>query len=110
MEITKGLRLLAASLLIFTGIIHLAMAAITWDSPMAPGSALFGALYLFLGIALFTNRRIFYILGAIVTIVGLMVGTYAYVAISPEPVIPPLAAIDIIIILCCLYLSFHKPK
>ena len=110
MEMAKGLRLLATSLLIFTGIIHLTMAAIAWDSPMAPGSALFGALYLILGITLFTSRRVFYYLGVIVTVVGLMVGIYAYVAVSPEPVIPPLAALGVIIILCCLYLSFHKPK
>jgi hypothetical protein len=110
MEIAKGLRLLAASLLIFTGIIHLAMAAIAADSPMAPGSALFGAIYLVLGIGLFMGRRIFYYLGAVVTVVGLMVGVYAYVAVSPEPVILPLAAVDIIIILCCLYLSLHKTK
>jgi len=110
MEIAKGLRLLAASLLIFTGIIHLAMAAIAADSPMALGSALFGALYLVLGICLFTSKRIFYYLGAVVTVVGLMVGIYAYVAVSPEPVILPLAVIDVIIISCCLYLSLNKTK
>ena len=77
---------------------------------MAPGSALFGALYLVLGTGFFTCRRIFYYLGAVVTIAGLIVGIYAYVAVSPEPVILPLAVVDVIIILSCLYLSFHKPK
>jgi hypothetical protein len=108
MDVVKGLRLLAASLLMFTGIFHLAMAAYAAESVMAPGSALFGVLYVVLGIGLFAGRRLFNYLGVVITFVGLIVGTYAYVAISPEPVIPPLAVIDIIIILCCCYLILHK--
>ena len=108
MDVIKGLRLLAASLLVFTGVVHLVMAALAAGSVMAPGSALFGVLYVVLGIGLFSGRRLFNYLGAVITVVGLMVGTYAYVAISPEPVIPPLAVIDIIIILCCCYLIIHK--
>jgi hypothetical protein len=69
---------------------------------MAPGSALFGVLYVVLGAGLFVGKRIFNYLGAVITVVGLMVGTYAYVAISPEPAILPLAVIDIIIILLLL--------
>jgi hypothetical protein len=110
MEIAKGVRLLAASLLIFTGIIHLAMAAIAADSMMALGLALFGVLYLVFGICFFTSRRIFYYLGAICTVVGLMVSIYTYVAVSPEQTILPLAAVDVIILSCCLYLSLHKTK
>jgi len=108
MDVVKGLRLLAASLLMFTGVVHLAMAAYAAGSVMAPGSALFGVLYVVLGIGLFAGRRLFNYLGVVITVVGLIVGTYAYVAISPEPVILPLAVIDIIIILCCFYLILHK--
>ena len=108
MDIVKGLRLLAASLLMFTGVSHLAMAAYAAESPMAPGSALFGVLFVVLSIGLFAGKRLFNYLGAIITALGLTVGIYAYVAISPEPVIVPMAVIDIIIILCCGYLILHK--
>ena len=110
MEIAKGLRLLAAALLIFTGIVHLAMAALAADSMLAAGSALFGVLYVILGFGLFANRRLFSYLGLVITLVGLSVGIYTYVGMQPELIILPLAAVDVIIILCCLYLSLHKTK
>jgi len=108
MDINKGIRFLAASLLVFTGVFHLALAAYAAQSVMAPGSALFGVLFVIVGIGLFLGRRLFIYLGMIIPIVGIIVGTYAYVAISPEPVIPVAAVIDIIIILCCCYLMLHK--
>ena len=107
-DVFKGIRFLAASLLVFTGVFHLALAAYSAQSVMAPGSALFGVLFVIVGIGLFLGRRLFIYLGMIIPIVGIIVGTYAYVAISPEPVIPVAAAIDIIIILCCCYLMIHK--
>ena len=109
MDTTKGTRFLAASLLLFTGAAHLTIAALGTGN-MADGSALFGVLYLILGIGLFTGRRLFNYLGAVVAILGLFVGIYAYIAISPAQVILPLAAVDAIIILCCLYLIFRKIK
>ena len=109
MDITKGIRFLGASLLLFTGVAHLTI-AVFGTGTMAQGSALFGVLYLILGIGLFTGRRLFNYLGAIVTVLGLFVGIYAYIAISPAQVILPLAAVDAIIILCCLYLIFRKIK
>ena len=92
----------------FTGVIHLVMAAFTTELIMAMGSALFGVLYVILGFGLFAGRRIFIYLGAVITLVGLSVGIYTYVAVTPEPIILPLAVIDIIIILCCCYIIFHK--
>jgi len=110
MNVLKVLRLLAASLLMFTGVLHLAMAALDAESVMAPGSALFGVLYVVLGIGLFAGRRLFSYLGAVITFVGLCVGIYAYVAIKPEPFIPPLVVVNITIILCCCYLILHKTQ
>ena len=70
MDVVKGLRLLAASLLMFTGVVHLTMAAVTADFVMAAGSALFGVLYIVLAIGLFAGRRLFNYLGAVITSVG----------------------------------------
>ncbi len=110
MDVTKGVRLLAASLLMFTGVVHLTMAAVTADFVMAAGSALFGVLYIVLAIGLFAGRRLFNYLGAVITSVGLAVGIYIYVAMTPELFILPLAVIDVIIILCCCYLILRKTK
>jgi uncharacterized membrane protein (DUF2068 family) len=106
----KWLRLLAASLLMFTGVIHLAMAALTAEMVMAAGSAMFGVLYFVLGIGLFAGRRLFSYLGVVITLLGLSVGIYTYIAMTPEPIILPLAVIDVIIILCCSYLIIHQTE
>jgi hypothetical protein len=110
MDIVKGLRLLAASLLMFTGVVHLTMAAVAADFVIAAGSAMFGILYIVLAVGLFAGRRLFNYLGAVITTFGLIVGIYTYVAMTPELFILPLAAIDVIIILCCCYLILRKTK
>src|SRR4030067_1904960 len=101
MDVVKGLSLLAASLLMFNGVVHLTMAAVASEFVMATGSALFGILYIVLAVGLFAGKRLFNYLGAVITSVGLAVGIYTYVAMKPELFILPLAAIDVIIILCC---------
>lgn len=92
----------------FTGVLHLVMTAYAIESPMAPGTALFGVLYVVLSIGLFADKRIFNYLGAIITVLGITTGIYAYLAISPEPIIIPMAIIDIAIILFCIYLILQK--
>jgi uncharacterized membrane protein (DUF2068 family) len=110
MEAVKWIRLLAASLLMFTGVVHLAMSVSALESMTGQGAALFGVLYVILAIGLFAGRRFFNYLGAVITTVGLIVGIYTYVAMTPELLILPLAAIDVIIIVCCCYLILHKTK
>ena len=110
MDVVKGLRLLAASLLMFNAVVHLTMAAVAAEFVMAAGSALFGILYIVLAVGLFAGKRLFNYLGAVITSVGLAVGIYTYVAMKPELFILPLAAIDVIIILCCCFLILRKTK
>jgi uncharacterized membrane protein (DUF2068 family) len=109
MEISKGLRLLAASLILFDGIGHLAAAAFATELEMAV-LALFGVLYIALGVGLFAGRRLFSYLGVVIPIVGVSIGTYSYVARKPEPVILAFVSIAIVVILCCCYLVLHKTQ
>jgi hypothetical protein len=107
MDTIKGIRLLAASLIMLAGIIHLALTAFTTGMEMAT-MALFGLLYVVIGIGLFIGRRLFSYLGVVVPLVGACLGAYSYVAMKPETILLPLIAIDIIVILCCCYLILHK--
>jgi hypothetical protein len=106
METCKGVRLLAASLIMIAGIIHLAATAFTTGMQMAI-MALFGILYVFIGVGLFISRRLFSYLGVVIPLAGTFIAGYAYV-VKPETTILPLITIDIIVILCCGYLITHK--
>jgi hypothetical protein len=121
MDVTKGVRLLAASLMMLTGIIHLALAAFTdpVDYEWTPVVALFGLLYLAVGIGLLADKRISYYLGAIIPLVGacvaalhesylvtlaqFLIDTYTYLRYTN-----PLVGIDIVVILCCCYLILRS--
>jgi uncharacterized membrane protein (DUF2068 family) len=106
MDTTKGIRLLAASLVMLGGIIHLAAIAFTTGMQMAI-MALFGVLYVVIGAGLFMGRRLFSYLGVVIPLVGTFIAGYAY-AVNPDTTILPLIAIDVIVILCCCYLILHK--
>ena len=105
--LSKGLRLLAASLMLLTGVIHLALTAFTAGTEMAL-MALFGLLYIAIGIGLLVSKRVSYYLGAIIPSVGACLAAYSYVVMKPELVDLPLIAIDILVILNCCYLILHK--
>jgi hypothetical protein len=51
---------------------------------MAAGLALFGVLYLVLGLGLFAGKRIFNYLGAIITLLCSSIGAYAYLPYRPS--------------------------
>jgi hypothetical protein len=107
MDTIKGIRFLAASLILLAGIIHLVLAVFTAGMNMA-SMAFFGVLYVVIGGGLFIGRRLFSYLGAVMPLVGAFLGAYSYVAMKPETIMLPLIAIDIIVILCCCYLILHK--
>jgi uncharacterized membrane protein (DUF2068 family) len=106
MDTTKGIRLLAASLIMLGGIIHLAAIAVTTGTQMAI-MAIFGVLYVVIAVGLFLAKRLFNYLGVVIPLAGTFVGGYAYV-ITREGTVLPLIAIDIAVILCCCYLILHK--
>jgi hypothetical protein len=113
MDVIKGLRLLAAFLMMLNGADHLV------ETPFAAGMwmavmALFGLLYSGIGIGLFVGNPIFYYLGAIIPLVGACIATlhdYSYV-VKPAQFVRrnPMVGIDIIVILCCCYILEKTPS
>jgi hypothetical protein len=103
----KALRFLAASSLLLTGLIHLVLIAYTTEMEMGI-MALFGILYVLIGIGLLIDKRIFRYLGVIIPLFGAILGVYSYVLIKSEITSLLLIGIDIIVILCCSYLILNK--
>jgi len=109
MDVIKGIRLLAASLLTLVGIIYLALTPSAFTVGIEPALlALVGLLYVAIGIGLFVGKRLFNYLGIVVPLIWASLGTIHYVANKPESIYLPFIATEIIVILCCCYLILHK--
>lgn len=107
MDNIKGLRLLASSLILIGGFAHLALVFLFTEMEIAP-NVLFGLLYLVIGIGLFMGKKLFTYLGVCIPLVGAFLGTYSYVFMSSELILLPLIAIDILVVLLCLFLILQK--
>jgi hypothetical protein len=108
MDTTRSVRLIAASLIILNGIIHLALTAFAATMEEIVVMALFGLLYVIIGIGLHLRRRLFSYLGVIFPFLGGCIGTYTYLTMKPDMILLLLVAVDIMVILCCLYLILRK--
>ena len=108
MDTIKGIRFLAAILIVLNGVIHLALTASATAVEEVAVMALFGVLYVIVGIGLFLGRRLFSYLGVILPFIGACIGTYTYLTMKPETIVLLLISVDIIVILCSLYLIINK--
>ena len=95
------IRYLAAGLLCLTGVIHVARLGLA-DAPVLI-VMVFGVAYLLIGGLLFRNNKTAYYLGAIVPLIGLCVGP---VILTNPPILVAalLGAIEIVVVINCLYL------
>jgi hypothetical protein len=95
------IRYLAAGLLCLTGVIHVARLGLA-DAPALIVVA-FGVAYLIIGGLLFRNNKSAYYLGAIAPLIGLCVGP---VILTNPPILVAalLGAIEIVVVINCLYL------
>ena len=108
METFGVIRLFSANLIMLNGAIHLALIAFATAVEEIAVMALFGLLYIIIGTGLFLGRRIVNYLGKIFSLLGVCIGTYTYVTMKPETILLLHIAVDIIVIICCLYLAFRK--
>ena len=108
MDTVKGIGFSAAILILLNGVIHLALTAFATTVEEVAVMALFGLLYVIVGIGLFLGKRLFRYLGVVLPLIGVCIGTYTYLTMKPETILLLLVAVDIIVILCCLYLIFPK--
>jgi len=107
MDVSKVLRLLAATLILISGIVGV-VAGLTFSGTFALAAGVgFGVLYLVIGVGLFVGKRIFSYLGVIFPLIGGIGGTYLYVTTQMTSTLVAVV-IDVIVILCCGYLLLHK--
>ena len=107
MHAIKVFRLLAVFLLVLTGIIHLALIVFSTGMEIAI-MAIFGLLYVIIGIGLFFRKRFFIYSGLVIPMLGALLGAYSYFVMKPEIITLFLISIDIAVILCCCYLLIKK--
>ena len=106
MEAIKGIRLLAAFLLLLTGIIHLAPISISTEMEIAI-TAIFRLLYVIIGLV-FLGKRFFDYSELAIPLVGAFLGAYSYLVMKPEIITLFLISIDVPVIMDCCYLSLRK--
>jgi len=108
MDVSKGLRFLAAVLIFFSGILHFVVGLFSMSNvaTLTVGVA-FGVAYMIIGVGLFLGKRVFYYVGIILPLIGGIGGTLTYVT-TPEITLLTAVIIDVIVILCCVYLLFHR--
>jgi hypothetical protein len=116
MDASKGLRFLAAALILISGILHSAvgLSFTGTNNGVLAIDVGFGVIYIVTGIGLFIGKRLFSYLGVIFPLLGGSGGAYEYVTGHSQTyeysqlMNPLVIAIDVIVILCCCYLLLHK--
>jgi uncharacterized membrane protein HdeD (DUF308 family) len=102
------LRYTAASLLLFTGILHAIPLLKGTDDPNSLPMLLFGLAYLVIGIILFLNKMMGKILGIILPLLGLGIG-FLWIGVENWNVMLSLMfLIDAIVVIICTVLLFRK--
>ena len=108
MDMSKGLRFLAAGLIFFSGILHFIVGVFSFPNVTnATVGLAFGIAYMIIGVGLFLGKRVFYYIGIILPLIGGIGGTLNYVT-TPNIALLFVVIIDVIVILCCAYLLLHK--
>jgi hypothetical protein len=112
MNIVKGIRLLAASLLTLLGIVYLGLIAfpdfLAYVEIEAALVAFVGLVYIAIGIGLFVGKRLFNYLGAVAPLIWASMGILHYITVKSDPIEFPFIATEIVIVLCCCYVILHK--
>jgi hypothetical protein len=115
MNIAKGVRFLAAALLLISGVLHVyvGLSFIGTNTTALAVDVIFGVIYVIVGIGLYVGRRLFSYLGVIFPLIGGTGATYEVVTgqAPPAPISPLVAvAIDVAVILLCGYLLLRKER
>jgi hypothetical protein len=102
------IRYLAASLLCLTGLLHVTRLGMAQaDAAFVGTTVVFGVIYLVIGGFLFRDHKAAYRFGAIMPLVGLLVGLYGGLSglvTEFSPWMAFLGALDVAIVLACFYL------
>ena len=108
MDVSRVLRFSAAALTLLSGILHLVGGLFLsgLDVVTLAVGVGFGVALVIISVGLFMGKRLFYYLGIIVPLIGGIIGTYSYITTQVQTL--PFVVIDVIVVLCCAYLLFHR--
>ena len=102
------IRYMAAGLLCLTGVIHVAQLVARLDASTII-TVLFGVAYLVISFFLFRGNKTSYYLGAVVPVIGLLLAI-AGMFMNPTFLAAVFIAIDVIVVLGCVYLIFSSRR
>jgi hypothetical protein len=105
----KTTRYLAAGLLLLTATFHIAQIALTPLDLTLVITVAFGVAYLIIGIYLLRDHQAANYFGAAVPFVGLVLATLGMLT-KPTLMAAFFIAIDIVVVVCCLYLILHNRR
>jgi len=105
----KTVRILAAVLLLLTGVLHVIQLLLAKVNPATIITVIFGIIYLALGFLVYRGNRTVNWFAAILPLVGLI---FAGIGMLSKPTLlgALFMVIDIVISAFCFYLIFHTAK
>ena len=106
----KTIRLLAACLLLFTGVLHIIPMIKTPSDPNALPMLVFGIVYFAVGVLLFLKIKYSAYLGILFPLVGLAVGFFVVGIKNWTAMLTFMFAIDLVVVICCILLFPNRKK
>jgi len=106
----KAIRLSAAGLLLFSGVLHLVLAIKDPSEPMFVSALIFGIVYFTLGVLIAMKKRIAIWLGFIIPIIPLALSPFMADFKTLDAWEWIILAIDLLVVLGCLVLLIKRGK
>jgi len=106
----KKIRLLAASLLLISGVLHLYLAIKDPSDPNFVITLVFGIIYFAIGVLFIMKRKFAIWLGLIVPLIPLALSTFMVDVNNLDAWMVIILAIDLAVVISCLILILTKKK
>jgi len=104
----RTIRLIAAVLLVITGVWHTVLFLKAPGDPNNFPLLIFGIIYALTGILLFTPKMLWVYLGVIFPLIGITTASIKIGVKNFDSTMTILILIDIVVIICCAYLVLRK--
>ncbi len=106
----KTIRILAAGLMLLTGVLHILPMIKDPSDPNSLPMLVFGIIYLTIGVLLIMKNKYSAILGIIFPLIGLGTGFFVVGIKNWNAMLCFMFAVDAIVVICCSFLLLNKNK
>jgi uncharacterized membrane protein HdeD (DUF308 family) len=106
----KAIRLLAAVLMLLTGVLHILPLFKSPADPNAIPMLIFGIAYLSTGVFLMLNKKFAPVLGIVFPLIGLGTGFFVVGLKNWDTMLTLMFVIDAIVVIACVLLLLNKNK